>query len=211
MGTFTMNNIANPMTEGQTVMAAALKSLLQDIHSEKTIYRATDRTDMQAFGFRLIQKVRKTSKTRLSLGEALKLMEKAWHIKTSVELAALLISERKSLTKLGYKLGAITGSTNRGSSGRMTKREMNQRVNRLSLDVAVKANKRAIVCRSQFGDHDIRFYEITESMTTKKGAMLNAIKMQYKMDTGCPYYQVRPILMSTWMTLPEYLQYCTTD
>lgn len=209
---FTLRSIINPDTGSkvQMLMAQALKTLLQDIHCEKVKYRANDLSDMRLFGFRLIQKVRKLHPGFCTMEKALEILTKAWHIETSLELAELFITYRNELTKAGYKMGPITGATNRGSSGKMNKREANKRIRRLNMETAVKAMKRAVVCRSQFGDYDIRFYEISESLTTKKGAMLNMIKGEYVADTGCPYYQVRPILMSSWLKLPEYEQYCTS-
>ena len=68
---------------------------------------------------------------------------------------------------------------------------------------------RTVAVRSKYGNTPVMFYEIHGAFTTEAGSEINAIKMSYKYDTGCSYYEVRPILLSTWLELPEWNQQST--
>lgn len=68
---------------------------------------------------------------------------------------------------------------------------------------------RTVAVRSKYGNTPVMFYEIHGALSTVANSELNAIKMSYKYDTGCNYYEVRPILLSTWLELPEWNQQST--
>ena len=68
---------------------------------------------------------------------------------------------------------------------------------------------RTVAVRSKYDNTPVMFYEIHGPLSTVTGSEINAIKMSYKYDTGCNYYEVRPILLSTWLELPEWNQQST--
>ncbi len=68
---------------------------------------------------------------------------------------------------------------------------------------------RTVAVRSKYGNTPVMFYEIHGALSTVANSELNAIKMSYKYDTGCNYYEVRPILLSTQLELPEWNQQST--
>lgn len=71
--------------------------------------------------------------------------------------------------------------------------------------------ERSVAVRSKYGDTPVMFYKLKGSMSSTDNKEVNEIKMQYKYDTGCKYYEVRPILLSTWMELPPNKQIATVD
>lgn len=68
---------------------------------------------------------------------------------------------------------------------------------------------RTVAVRSKYGNTPVMFYEIHGALSTAACSEINAIKMSYKYDTGCNYYEARPILLSTWLELPEWNQQST--
>lgn len=71
--------------------------------------------------------------------------------------------------------------------------------------LAAQKGERAVVLRSQYGGYQVMISSISlfGPMSSLSNPIVNKIKMDYHRLTGCPYYQVRPILFSTWNALSE--------
>ena len=63
---------------------------------------------------------------------------------------------------------------------------------------------RILVVRSKYGNYPVLFYDWNGPV--RDCPAMWAIKMDYHYQTGCNYYETRPILYSTWMELPKELQ-----
>ncbi|WQJ53682.1 MAG: hypothetical protein [Wendovervirus sonii] len=63
--------------------------------------------------------------------------------------------------------------------------------------------ERTIAMRSQFGGYQVLFYPFNGTLGKATAHQLNQLKLDYHYTTGCPYYQARPILLSTWQNLDE--------
>lgn len=60
--------------------------------------------------------------------------------------------------------------------------------------------ERCVVVRTKYGTHDPLMYTIKGSLTTE---VANAVKAMYSYESGCNYYEARPILFTTWINLPD--------
>jgi hypothetical protein len=69
---------------------------------------------------------------------------------------------------------------------------------------------RTMVVRSQFGDYGVLAYQIPGGSIKSNDSRISHIKSLYRYETGCPYYQARPILYSTWVNLSEEEQVQTS-
>lgn len=75
-----------------------------------------------------------------------------------------------------------------------------------------KDTTRTLAVRSKYGNTPVMFYELNGAVDGNNKE-LTLIKQSYKYDTGCNYYEVRPILLETWLNLPEWNQQqtCRTE
>lgn len=118
-------------------------------------------------------------------------------IKSGSDLVQVMLNNKDLLTKAGYKMDHIkvkrTVETEYKSFGRNSHVGMDE--------------TRTLAVRSKFGGYDVKFYEFNGAIRDCK--QLNDIKLDYHYSTGCKYYEVRPILLSTWLTLSPEQQYAT--
>lgn len=63
---------------------------------------------------------------------------------------------------------------------------------------------RTLVVRSKYGNYPVLFYDWNGPV--RDCPAMWAIKLDYHYQTGCKYFETRPILYSTWMELPTELQ-----
>lgn len=70
-------------------------------------------------------------------------------------------------------------------------------------------DSRTIVVRSQFGDYDLLVYTINGGSIKSNDPRINHIKSLYQYETGCPYFQARPVLYSTWINMDDNQKYAT--
>ena len=71
-------------------------------------------------------------------------------------------------------------------------------------------NTRLMAVRSKYGSSEVKFYKFSGS-TNKNNPEINAIKAAYHYETGCKYFEARPILYSTWINLPVDRQNSTVN
>ena len=68
---------------------------------------------------------------------------------------------------------------------------------------------RLMVVRSKYGTSEVKFYTIQGGSINQNDPRINAIKAAYHYETGCRYFEARPILYSTWINLPVERQNAT--
>ena len=66
---------------------------------------------------------------------------------------------------------------------------------------------RTLVVRSKYGNCPVLFYDWNGPICDCPAMV--AVKMDYHYQTGCKYFETRPILYSNWMELPAELQNAT--
>lgn len=76
--------------------------------------------------------------------------------------------------------------------------------------MSVEDNTRLMAVRSKYGSSEVKFYKFSGS-TNKNNPEINAIKAAYHYETGCKYFEARPILYSTWINLPVDRQNSTVN
>jgi hypothetical protein len=122
-------------------------------------------------------------------------MERYLEIKNSHDLTKLLAGNGKLLNKCGYATGFLTGVKTKETKEHIKHIKIYKRAS------SIKDVTRALVIRSQFGNFEPRYFQLTGS--TSDVHKISSLKMAYKEETGCPFFQARPILMSTWINLPD--------
>ena len=60
--------------------------------------------------------------------------------------------------------------------------------------------ERCVVVRTKYGTHDPLMYTIKGALTTE---IADSVKAMYAYESGCNYYEARPILYTTWINLPD--------
>ena len=70
-------------------------------------------------------------------------------------------------------------------------------------------NERVVVVRSQFGEYDLISWNIPGGSITSNDSRINHLKACYSYLTGCPYFQARPVLYTTWLNLSDEMKYQT--
>jgi len=68
---------------------------------------------------------------------------------------------------------------------------------------------RLMVVRSKYGTSEVKFYTINGGSIHQNDPRINSIKAAYHYETGCQYFEARPILYSTWINLPVERQNAT--
>ena len=67
-------------------------------------------------------------------------------------------------------------------------------------EVSLNDVERLVVVRTKYGTHEPKMYTIKGSLTSETA---NTVKAMYAYESGCNYYEVRPILYTTWIILPD--------
>lgn len=67
-------------------------------------------------------------------------------------------------------------------------------------EVSLNDVERLVVVRTKYGTHEPKMYTIKGALTTETA---DGVKAMYAYETGCNYFEARPILYTTWITLPD--------
>ena len=103
-----------------------------------------------------------------------------------LNLKGLIIEKR--LTKNQMKGKALVEENGAGSNP--------YDVNEISLNDV----ERLVVVRTKYGTHEPKMYTLKGAMNPENS---NNIRAMYSYESGCNYYEARPILYTTWVTLPD--------
>lgn len=103
-----------------------------------------------------------------------------------LNLKGLIIEKR--LTKNQMKGKALVEENGAGSNP--------YDVNEVSLNDV----ERLVVVRTKYGTHEPKMYTLKGAMNPENS---NNIRAMYSYESGCNYYEARPILYTTWVTLPD--------
>lgn len=125
--------------------------------------------------------------TYSAIGTALK----KYGIQSGAQLLEFMNSHREELAANGYDMNKIKDPL----AYKKYYKSMGK-TNYIDMDI-----KRTLAVRSKYGMYPVMFYEYEGALVT--GQQINNIKIDYHYATGCKYYDVRPILLDTWLTLPE--------
>lgn len=126
---------------------------------------------------------------------------KKYGVNNGVELIFEMFEKKDELAKQGYDMSKIKDPM-----------ELIKKYNIVSHRSYIDMDTtRTLVVRSKYGTTEPLFYDWNGPL--RDCPQLWAIKMDYHYKTGCNYYDVRPILYSTWMELPheQQLGTCVTD
>ena len=122
---------------------------------------------------------------------------KKYGVNNGVELIVAMFVNKEHLNAQGYDMSKIKDP-----------KELIKKYNVVSHNSYIDMDTtRTLVVRSKYGNYPILFYDWNGPICDCPA--LWAIKMDYHYQTGCNYYEVRPILYSTWMELPKELQNAT--
>ena len=122
---------------------------------------------------------------------------KKYGVNNGVELIVAMFVNKEHLNVQGYDMSKIKDP-----------KELIKKYNVVSHNSYIDMDTtRTLVVRSKYGNYPVLFYDWNGPICDCPA--LWAIKMDYHYQTGCNYYEVRPILYSTWMELPKELQNAT--
>lgn len=76
-------------------------------------------------------------------------------------------------------------------------------------DASEDTKTRLMVVRSKYGTSEVKFYTISGGSINQNDPRINSIKAAYHYETGCRYFEARPILYSSWINLPVERQNAT--
>lgn len=200
-----IKNILNP--EKFCINAIPLKhimcELLKQLKHDSVIYNTSSYEEMECFSYRFIQML-STYKDIGNINNALQLLKQYWGITSTNDIKELFETYSAKMSKHGYLSSIIKKPSKKSAHSSNCIYTFKPIKHRAS----VKDASRAIVCRGMKGNYGYRIYQINGPVVSagNKECMLNAVKMQFHYDTGCPYYEVRPCLWTTWINLPESKQ-----
>ena len=122
---------------------------------------------------------------------------KKYGVNNGVELIVAMFVNKEHLNVQGYDMSKIKDP-----------KELIKKYNVVSHNSYIDMDTtRTLVVRSKYGNYPVLFYDWNWPICDCPA--LWAIKMDYHYQTGCNYYEVRPILYSTWIELPKELQNAT--
>lgn len=119
---------------------------------------------------------------------------KKYGVNSGVELIVAMFDRKEQLNAQGYDMSKI-----KDPMELIKKYNVVGRRSYIDMDIT-----RTLVVRSKYGNYPVLFYDWNGPVCDCPA--LWAIKMDYHYQTGCSYYETRPILYSTWMELPKELQ-----
>jgi hypothetical protein len=128
-------------------------------------------------------------------------LSKYLNINNSNDLTNLLAGNGKLLKQSGYACDFLIGIKCKGLKETKRNFKLYKRAS------SVKDVTRSLVVRSQFGNYPPVFFQLQGA--TSEVHKISALKMAYREQTGCPFFQARPILMTTWVNLSEEQQHAT--
>lgn len=119
---------------------------------------------------------------------------KKYGVNNGIDLIVAMFDHKEQLEEQGYDMSKIKDP-----------RELIKKYNVVSHNSYIDMDTtRTLVVRSKYGNYPVLFYDWAGPVCDCPA--LWAIKMDYHYQTGCSYYEARPILYSTWMELPKELQ-----
>ena len=183
------------------------KAFLQDgikavLKSRKSPLRLENEKDVRTFMSDIMDYVIKHDSHNLyttyhSISQA---FEK-YGVHSGDELMVAMYEMREELKKQGYDMSKI-----KDPKEIIRKYNIQGHTSYVGMDTT-----RTLVVRSKYGNYPIRFYDYVGAVMDSP--QLRAIQLDYHYSTGCPFFERRAILLSTWLTLPEERKYatCTPD
>ena len=129
-------------------------------------------------------------------------LEKSLGISDYTSLVEILAGNESALKAAKYPTNLFVGCSSKRS--RKSKAVHNGiKVTGYTDAKQCKDVKRSIAIRSKFGNFPVMFFEISGIMDGSSAEVV-AAKMEYHYQTGCPYYETRPMLLSNWMETDSY-------
>lgn len=113
------------------------------------------------------------------------------------DLLVAMYEKRDELSKQGYDMSKI-----KDPKEIIKKYNVVGRTSYIDMDTT-----RTLVVRSKYGNYPVRFYDYNGPVMDSP--QLRAIQLDYHYSTGCPFFERRAILLSTWLELPEERKYAT--
>ena len=126
---------------------------------------------------------------------------KKYGVFSGEDLLIFMYDKRDELSKQGYDMSKV-----KDPKEIIRKYNIQGRTSYIGMDTT-----RTLVVRSKYGNYPVRFYDYVGAVMDSP--QLRAIQLDYHYSTGCPFFERRAILLSTWLTLPEERKYatCTPD
>lgn len=128
------------------------------------------------------------------------------NITSGKDLVNVIIDNKEMLSKIGYKIDKLKVPS---KSPKTRKKNLDEYKSFGRNSYIGMETTRTLAVRSKLGGHEVKFYEYSGAL--KSDEQLTNIKMDYHYSTGCKYYDVRPILLSTWLTLSPERQVATCN
>ena len=119
---------------------------------------------------------------------------KKYGVNNGVELIVAMFDRKEQLEEQGYDMSKIKDPLEL-----IKKYNVVGRRSYIDMDTT-----RTLVVRSKYGNYPVLFYDWNGPICDCPAMW--AIKLDYHYQTGCKYFETRPILYSTWMELPKELQ-----
>lgn len=119
---------------------------------------------------------------------------KKYGVNNGVELIVAMFDRKEQLEEQGYDMSKI-----KDPMELIKKYNVVGRHSYIDMDTT-----RTLVVRSKYGNYPVLFYDWNGPICDCPAMW--AIKLDYHYQTGCKYFETRPILYSTWMELPKELQ-----
>ena len=194
---FKIQQLVSPKTLKEALIVKGIKEVLRT-------YKSTLDLDNKKHTSALYTQVLNYCATRYSAGkfetvwDVKRAMNEVLHIEGATMLGEILNKNVKKLKKANFSYTYI----------RLKKEKKFKYVKGRKSHIGADMT-RTVAVRSKYGNTPVMFYEIHGALSTVACSEINAIKMSYKYDTGCNYYEARPILLSTWLELPEWNQQST--
>jgi len=193
----------NKIFSEKTLTAAFLKIAIEDVLTNMKPFMANNKKASENFFADVIAYVRSYRHNKnpyygMNYRSVREVFGK-FGINNGIELVNVLITNKSEFDKHTYPLLAsgIKKLKNLRSNGE-NRKKFKSYTHYDGLDP-----ERTLAVRSQHGEYDVLFYKFTGMIGKDSAHQLNLLKMQYHFDSGCPYYQVRPILLSTWQQLDK--------
>lgn len=121
---------------------------------------------------------------------------KHYNVKNGIELFMLMDENREVLQKNGYNMDRLKNPTLI-----LEKYHIKHCGEGVHID---PSTVRRIIVRSKFGNFPVHTYEYAGAVCD--GEQMRQIRYDYHRQTGCSYFETRPILESTWLALPVEMQ-----
>lgn len=179
------------------------KSFLQDgikavLNKRKSPLRLENKKDGQVFFAAVLDYIIKHDSHGMytTYGNTMVAFKK-YGVYGGLDLIVAMFERKKQLNEQGYDMSKI-----KDPMELIKKYNVVGHRNYIDMDTT-----RTLVVRSKYGNYPVLYYDWNGPVHDCPA--LWAIKMDYHYQTGCSYFETRPILYSTWMELPKELQNAT--